>query len=90
MFRNFQVIIILFDQFLFFLQFKSPKKNNLLIWSIIIFELLNKTLAAMPRHGNQTLINIMQKKSESTAFDSSRLMLKSFKDQGYKYNDKKF
>ena len=44
----------------------------------------------MPRHGNQTLINIMQMKSESIAFDSPWFMLKLIEDQGCKYNDKKF
>ena len=44
----------------------------------------------MPRHGNQTLINIMQKKSEPIASDSPRFMLKLIEDQGCKYYDKKF
>ena len=44
----------------------------------------------MPRHGNQTLINIMQMKSEPIASDSPRFMLKLIEDQGCKYNDKKF
>ena len=44
----------------------------------------------MPRHGNQTLINIMQIKSEPIAFDSPRFTLKLIEDQGCKYYDKKF
>ena len=44
----------------------------------------------MPRHGNQTLINIMQIKSEPIASDSPWLMIKSIEDQGCKHNDKKF
>ena len=44
----------------------------------------------MPRHGNQTLINIMQMKSEPIASDSPRLTLKLIEDQGCKYNNKKF
>ena len=43
----------------------------------------------MPRYGNQTLINIMQIKSEPIASDSSWLMFKLIEDQGCKYNDKK-
>ena len=43
----------------------------------------------MPRHGNQTLINIMQMKSGSIASNSPRFMLKLIEDQGCKYNDKK-
>ena len=46
--------------------------------------------AAMPRHGNQTLINIMQMKREPIAFDSPRFTLKLIEDQGCKYYDKKF
>ena len=41
----------------------------------------------MPRHGNQTLINIMQMKSEPIASDSPWRMSKLIKDQGCKYND---
>ena len=44
----------------------------------------------MPRHGNQTLINIMQMKSEPIASDSPSLILQLIEDQGCKYNDKKF
>ena len=44
----------------------------------------------MPRHGNQTLINIMQIKSEPIASDSPWLMFKLIEDQDWKYNDKKF
>ena len=44
----------------------------------------------MPRHGNQTLINIVQIKSEPIASDSPRLMFKLIEDQGCKHNDKKF
>ena len=44
----------------------------------------------MLSHGTQTLINIMQKKSEQIASDSLRLMSKLIKDQGCKYNVKKF
>ena len=43
----------------------------------------------MPRLGNQTLINIMQMKSEPIASDSPWLILKLIEDQGCKYNDKK-
>ena len=58
--------------------------------SAIIYEFLNKNPAAMPRHGNQTLINTMQMKSEPIASDSPRFMLKLIEDQGCKYYDKKF
>ena len=44
----------------------------------------------MPRHGTQTLINIMQMKSEPIASDSLWLMSKLIEDQGCKYNVKKF
>ena len=43
----------------------------------------------MPRYGNQTLIYIMQMKSEPLASDSPWLMSKLIEDQGCKYNDKK-
>ena len=42
----------------------------------------------MSRYVNQTLINIMQMKSEPIASDSPRLMLKLIEDQGCKYNNK--
>ena len=51
---------------------------------------MNKTPAAMPRHGNQTLINFVQMKSEPIASDSPSLILKLIEDQGCKYNEKKF
>ena len=44
----------------------------------------------MPRHGNQTLINIVQIKSEPIASDSPWLMFKLIEDQGCKHKDKKF
>ena len=44
----------------------------------------------MLRQGNQTLINIMQIKSEPIAFDSPRLLSKLIEVQGCKYNVKKF
>ena len=44
----------------------------------------------MLRHGNQTLINIVQIKSEPIASDSPWLMFKLIEDQGCKHNDKKF
>ena len=44
----------------------------------------------MWRHGNQTLINIMQMKIKPIAFNSPRLMLKLIRDQDSEYNDKKF
>ena len=44
----------------------------------------------MPRHGTQTLINIMQMKSEPIASDSSRFTSKLIENQGCKYNVKKF
>ena len=44
----------------------------------------------MPRHGNQTLINIMQMKSETIASDSPRFILKLIEDQGCKFYDKRF
>ena len=44
----------------------------------------------MPRHGNQTFIDIVQIKSEPIASDSPWLMLKLIEDQGCKHNDKKF
>ena len=43
----------------------------------------------MPRQANQTLINIMQIKSEPIVSDSPWLILKLIEDQGRKYNDKK-
>ena len=43
----------------------------------------------MPRHSNQTLIDIMQIKSEPIASYSPWLILKLIEDQGCKYNDKK-
>ena len=43
----------------------------------------------MPRHGNQTLVDIMQIKSEPIASDSPWLMFKLIDDQGCKHNDKK-
>ena len=42
----------------------------------------------MLRHGNQTLINIMQMKGEPFASDSPRFMLKLIEDQSCKYNNK--
>ena len=44
----------------------------------------------MLRHGNQTLINNMQMKSEPIASDSPRFILKLIEDQGCKYYDKQF
>ena len=44
----------------------------------------------MPRHGNQTLIDIMQMKSKPIASDSSRFMSKLIEDQGCKNNVEKF
>ena len=44
----------------------------------------------MPRHGNQTLVNIMQIKSEPIASDNPWLMFKLIEDQGCKHNEKKF
>ena len=51
---------------------------------------MNQTPTVMPRHGNQTLINLMQMKSETIASDSPRFTLKLIEDQGCKFYDKRF
>ena len=42
----------------------------------------------MPRHSNQTIINIMQIKSEPIVSDSPWLILKLIEDQGCKFDGK--
>ena len=44
----------------------------------------------MPCHGTQTLINIIQIKSEPITSNSPRVMSKLIEDQSCKCNDKKF
>ena len=57
---------------------------NFLMLSAIISALLYETPAAIPRQGNQTLVNIAQMKGKPIASDSSLLKLKLILDQGRK------
>ena len=67
----------------------SNKKKFFLIQSAIISGLLNETLAATSRHGNQMLIDIALTKRKPIAFNSPLFMLKLTQDQVCKCTIKK-